>query len=745
MTEINLLIGKLFDDIIPLANSSMSKDDFILKFKETALNVFGVEKADIVSINEKGESKLYEYITNTKTPYIDNQLSSYSTFSELIEAFNSGYKSYVGIPIIANGRVVAIFEMLSKYESKFNTQIVNLALIASYFAGYVIVYKIETEKSARLASYFSAAFDSGIPTILANKNGTVVKTNEATLREFEVLKEGASISEINVQAEEIQSALKSGLEKAIGNNIYYISANDINENLEILFFNKATDSKLKNGLLSLFESESDESLLILNEKTHKIEYASANVDKVLGQPSEFLAEGKLENLMEESIGQKFSQSLDYENGTKDIGEYYINANGKKRYLHIYASRGYGKILLLLKNNDMAVNTSKLVNNFYDLANVSSDPIFIVDELGFIKYCNMSVENILGYPKDELIGKEIKTIYEDINILDRDFGYIKNGNKIDNSYVVLIKKDQSKLSAIYSIREIEKVNSQTYYMFLIKELETKRRLNDMELELKRQTNISNRLRSISDLKSQFIYNISHELKSPLTSIIGYAKFLINGEFGELNDEQKGYIKTIIDESNRLMLIIQQVLDASKLDANKIKLEINEIDFRELEDTSSIKAIKGNAIAKGLFFKWTVDYNVPKIMADQNRIIQVLVNLISNAIKFTDKGGITVHTFRKTKKYIECDVIDTGVGISPEDKKKLFREFYQATTRKDLTSPPKSGTGLGLSIAKKIILLHKGKIGVESELGKGSKFFFILPINGSDTKQRKKQNDEATAPQ
>ncbi|MGC8478977.1 MAG: ATP-binding protein, partial [Candidatus Micrarchaeia archaeon] len=87
----------------------------------------------------------------------------------------------------------------------------------------------------------------------------------------------------------------------------------------------------------------------------------------------------------------------------------------------------------------------------------------------------------------------------------------------------------------------------------------------------------------------------------------------------------------------------------------------------------------------------------------------------------------------------------IGISQEDRKKLFREFYQATTRKDLISPPKSGTGLGLSIAKKIILLHKGKIGVESELGKGSKFYFILPINEFDTKPRKRQNGESATPQ
>jgi two-component system sensor histidine kinase ChiS len=134
---------------------------------------------------------------------------------------------------------------------------------------------------------------------------------------------------------------------------------------------------------------------------------------------------------------------------------------------------------------------------------------------------------------------------------------------------------------------------------------------------------------------------------------------------------------------------------------------------------------------------VAYDTPRITADPNRLIQVLVNLIGNAVKFTDKGSIEVRVVKKTNRSIECSVSDTGIGISDEDKKKLFRKFYQAP-KTDLVKQEQAGTGLGLSITKDIVTLHGGKIGFESELGKGSRFWFTLPIN---SRAKKKQPPQA----
>ncbi|MEM0074526.1 MAG: ATP-binding protein, partial [Candidatus Micrarchaeaceae archaeon] len=149
--------------------------------------------------------------------------------------------------------------------------------------------------------------------------------------------------------------------------------------------------------------------------------------------------------------------------------------------------------------------------------------------------------------------------------------------------------------------------------------------------------------------------------------------------------------------------------------------------------SIKSLAEMAQKKGLAFEWHTDYNVPDTVADPNRVIQVLVNLIGNAIKFTERGSVRVNVFKKGKN-VRVEVIDTGIGISKEDKAKLFRKFFQLQ-HKGLTKQEGSGTGLGLVIAKEIVNLHGGKIGVVSEQGKGSTFWFTIPIYGKKQKESK----------
>jgi signal transduction histidine kinase len=139
-------------------------------------------------------------------------------------------------------------------------------------------------------------------------------------------------------------------------------------------------------------------------------------------------------------------------------------------------------------------------------------------------------------------------------------------------------------------------------------------------------------------------------------------------------------------------------------------------------------------KGLYFNIIIGENVPKIICDQTRITEAIVNLVSNAVKFTQKGGITIKVFRKSRKFIQIEVTDTGIGIKEEDQKKLFKKFYQIE-RKTFATQEGSGTGLGLSITKEIVKLHGGRIGVISQLGKGSTFWFTLPISGPKEKKEK----------
>ena len=155
------------------------------------------------------------------------------------------------------------------------------------------------------------------------------------------------------------------------------------------------------------------------------------------------------------------------------------------------------------------------------------------------------------------------------------------------------------------------------------MRTKAKLDGQREEIGALEGRLKKLESEAALKSQFIYNISHELKTPLTSIKGYSKLLYDGEFGPLNDEQKEYIKTTLGEADRLMLIIQQILDAAKLESDKVKLELKEVDLQNMANNPSIKGLEETARNKGLTFKWQVAYDVPKITADPNRLIQIFV--------------------------------------------------------------------------------------------------------------------------
>jgi signal transduction histidine kinase len=349
----------------------------------------------------------------------------------------------------------------------------------------------------------------------------------------------------------------------------------------------------------------------------------------------------------------------------------------------------------------------------------------------VKECNMSAENVLGYSRNELIGKDLKDLYSDASVLERDITFVRNGTKVDNSYIMLRDKLGNPVDATHSIR-LFSGNGAIDYVIVIKELETKRKLADLGNQLMAEKNRVSKLTATGKLKSQFVYNISHELKTPITNIKGFSKLMSQGQWGDLNKDQLDALTTIMEEGDRLMVIIQQVLDAAKLESEKMNLELREVDLRELAENPTMQAMKETAEHKGLTFSWNVYGDVPKINADPNKLIQVFVNLISNSIKFTNKGSIKVNITRLGRTKIKCEVTDTGIGISEEDRHKLFKKFYEAP-KKGLVKQEGAGTGLGLTIAQEIAKLHGGRITCESEPGKGSTFSLVIKIKPRPKKE------------
>ena len=254
-----------------------------------------------------------------------------------------------------------------------------------------------------------------------------------------------------------------------------------------------------------------------------------------------------------------------------------------------------------------------------------------------------------------------------------------------------------------------------------------------------------LQRATQLKSEFLANMSHELRTPLNAIIGFSDLLLTEGLGPLEEQQKEFLEAILRNGRHLLGLINSVLDLSKIEAGRMTLSLASCDVREaiigaVTDTGSLRSGKKQECVVDLPEGTSIE-----VVADGTRIRQVLFNLLSNASKFTqDEGKITVSAVRtvapmpsvavvrpgETAKLITRDVIwvsvsDSGMGIKPEDMGKLFQEFSQVDAS---ASRAAQGTGLGLVLCKRFVELHGGQIGVESLYGKGSSFWFMLPVDG-----------------
>ncbi|MEW6418297.1 MAG: ATP-binding protein [Nitrospirota bacterium] len=280
----------------------------------------------------------------------------------------------------------------------------------------------------------------------------------------------------------------------------------------------------------------------------------------------------------------------------------------------------------------------------------------------------------------------------------------------------------------------------------------------EIELRRQEAETSKLQALaaSRAKSDFLANMSHELRTPLNSIIGFSEILQDELYGKLNEKQKEYANDIEGSGRHLLNLINDILDLSKVESGKMELELTKFPLTNVL-VISLTMLKEKAMKHSIKLSLDIEQDADiEIEADERKLKQIMFNLLSNAVKFTPDGGSVYVTARKLiqeveklgnyevkkshdaqllnfltsqphdRNFIEISIEDTGIGIKSEDMDKLFKEFSQ------LESPytkNHEGTGLGLALTKRLIELHGGKIWVESEFGKGSKFTFVIPMKQS----------------
>ena len=250
----------------------------------------------------------------------------------------------------------------------------------------------------------------------------------------------------------------------------------------------------------------------------------------------------------------------------------------------------------------------------------------------------------------------------------------------------------------------------------------------------------RLQELDRMKSSFLATVSHELKTPLTSVIGYSEMLIEGMAGEVSEEQRKYLNTIKDKGESLLQLIGSLLDLSKIEAGAMELDLAPVLFEELVD-QAISCVVPQAAKKKIDLERQIPPNLPSIKADAEKIRQCLINLLGNAVKFTPGGGVVqvrVVNYRGARQqvrqdsgrfapieedFIRIDVADSGMGIAPDKLGRIFDSFYQVDSS---ITREAGGTGLGLAITKRFIEAHGGEIWVESLPGQGSLFTLLIPL-------------------
>ncbi len=228
---------------------------------------------------------------------------------------------------------------------------------------------------------------------------------------------------------------------------------------------------------------------------------------------------------------------------------------------------------------------------------------------------------------------------------------------------------------------------------------------------------------NELKTRFITNLSHELRTPLNAIINFSYILARNHHGAVTPEQRDYLTRIHYSGELLLEIVNDLLDLAKIEAGQMELFREPVELRPL-CADLIKAVSGLLTDKPVELLLDITPNLPSVNGDETRIRQVLLNLLGNAAKYTDKGSIMLRLSPPENGFIRISVVDTGIGIREKDLEKIFEEFHQT---EEAFALRKVGTGLGLPISRKFVELHGGRLWVESQFGQGSAFHFTLPVD------------------
>ncbi|MCL5291854.1 MAG: response regulator [Actinobacteria bacterium] len=345
---------------------------------------------------------------------------------------------------------------------------------------------------------------------------------------------------------------------------------------------------------------------------------------------------------------------------------------------------------------------------------TADGLLVLDEAGRTTHLNRAAETILNVTERDALGKTVGELHireELADVLAGDEGLFKSEQRTEEEATV--DEETEKYLKIVTTPVFDRQNTFLGHIKMLRDVTAEKRVERM--------------------KNEFISTVSHELRTPLTSIKGYVDLMLEGDAGDIGDIQRDFLKIVKQNSDRLVGLINDLLDLSRIESGRVQLRKDPVNLDEAIDDVLVTS-RTLAEEKKQVITLVKPESLPIVIGDSDRITQVLMNLLSNAIKYTPEEGTIGITAVADKRFVKISVSDTGIGISPIDQVKLFEKFYRVDN--SLTREV-GGTGLGLSIVKTLVRMHGGDIWVESEAGKGSTFTFTLPAVGKVSLKSKEE--------
>lgn len=370
---------------------------------------------------------------------------------------------------------------------------------------------------------------------------------------------------------------------------------------------------------------------------------------------------------------------------------------------------------LLENRDQIEAQTKylegVISNIYD-------GVIVMDEKGIIRDANPAMTRIFGYSKDELVGNDVAMLLPNGQHKDQHQSYMADAETVKyvlqtRRELVANSKSNGQVHTEITIDRMVDEEGRILYVTIINDATRRKQDEEVLKDALHKAQQANRA------KSEFLATMSHEIRTPMNGILGMCDLL---GYTPMDETQRNYLGTINSSGQALLSIINDILDYSKMEAGRFDLDIHEYNLDKLV-ADTVQVLGQQAHDKAIELAYRIAPDVSGMQkGDAGRVRQILTNLIGNAIKFTSQGGVSLSVERDETGFIKFVIRDTGIGISDENVEKLFSRFSQVDSS---IARQFGGTGLGLAICKRLVEMMGGQIGVDSELNKGSTFWFLIP--------------------